>query len=219
MGISLTGTNAVTSLGNVTGQSFTLNDATDVVIGGTLKKPALSLESDAQPPKTQAELLSLLAFGQSTQSLTAFTTSSIAGSAGTGDLFGAGAQLAVQRLASVALGVAVDNLEMQAGRAFGTDVLDIMPGDVPIFAGGNGLANFFAQTKFEAGKYINPRTFLSASEQAGRPGLGIEHRTADGWHFNASIEPRILLSEPTLNKQPYRTVQSYGGFILREWRF
>lgn len=190
-----------------------------VVIGGTLKKPALSLESDAQPPKTQSELLSLLAFGQSTQSLTAFTTSSIAGTAGTGDLFGAGAQVAVQRLASVALGVVVDNIEMQAGRAFGTDVLDIMPGDVPIFAGGNGFANFFAQTRIEAGKYVNPRTFVSASEQAGRPGLGIEHRTQDGWHFNASIEPRILLSEPTLTSQPIRTVRSYGGFILREWRF
>jgi len=190
-----------------------------VVIGGTLKKPALSLESDAQPPKTQSELLTLLAFGESTQSLMAFTTSSITGTAGTGDLFGAGAQMAVQRLASVALGVAVDNIEMQAGRAFGTDVLDITPGDVPIFAGGNGLANFFVQTRIEAGKYINPRTFVSGSEQAGRPGIAIEHRTQDGWHFNASIEPRILLNEPTLNKQPYRTVQSYGGFILREWRF
>src|SRR6185437_10626644 len=37
-----------------------------VVIGGTLKHPNLSLESDAQPPKTQSELLTLLAFGQST---------------------------------------------------------------------------------------------------------------------------------------------------------
>jgi hypothetical protein len=27
------------------------------------------------------------------------------------------------------------------------------------------------------------------------------------------------LLEPQLNKQPYRTVQTYGGFIIREWRF
>ena len=59
-------------------------------------KPKLSLESDAQPPKTQSELLSLLAFGQPSTSLLAFESSSIAGSAATCDLFGVGAQLAVQ---------------------------------------------------------------------------------------------------------------------------
>ena len=37
--------------------------------------------------------------------------------AATSDLFGVGAQLAVQRLASVALGVAVDQMEVQAGKA------------------------------------------------------------------------------------------------------
>ncbi|MDB4878312.1 MAG: hypothetical protein JWM41_4758 [Gemmatimonadetes bacterium] len=190
-----------------------------VVIGGTLKKPKLALESDAQPPRTQSELLSLLAFGQSSTSLLAFNSSSIAGGAGATDLFGAGARIAVTRLASVAVGVLVDQLEVQAGRAFGTDVLDITPGDVPLFNGGNAFSNFILQTKIEAGKYINGRTFVSVQEQAFRPGFGIEHRTTDGWHFNASVEPRILLREPTLNNQPTRPVLSYGGFILREWRF
>lgn len=190
-----------------------------VLIGGTLRKPSLSLESDAQPPKTQSELLSLLAFGQSTTSLLAFSNSSIAGSAATGDLFGVGAQVAVQRLASVAVGVAVDQLEIQAGRAFGTDVFDITPGDNPLNGGTRAIGNFFTQTKIEAGKYINPRTFVSAQEQASHLGAAIEHRTADGWHFNASIEPRILLLEPRLNSQPFRKTQAYGGFVLREWRF
>jgi translocation and assembly module TamB len=190
-----------------------------VVIGGTVKRPKLALESDAQPPRTQSELLSLLAFGQSTSSLLAFGSSSIAGSAATGDLFGAGAQLAVQRLSSVALGVAVDQVEMQAGRAFGTDLLDITPGDVPLFKGGNPIGNFFTQTRIEAGKYINGRTFVSIQEQAIQPGFSIEHRTADGWHFNASMLPRIILREPTLREQPTFTTRSYGGFIVREWRF
>jgi translocation and assembly module TamB len=190
-----------------------------VLIGGTLKHPTLSLESDAQPPRTQSELLSLLAFGQPTSNLLAFGSSSVGGSAATGDLFGAGAQLAVQRLSSVAVGVAVDQVEQQVGRAFGTDVLDITPGDVPLFRGGNPVGNFFTQTRVEAGKYINGRTFLSMQEQAFRPGFTIEHRTADGWHFNASIGPRILLREPTLREQPTLTVKSYGGFIVREWRF
>ena len=187
-----------------------------VSIGGTLRKPRLSLESDAQPPRTQSELLSLLAFGQTTSSLLGSAASSITSTAATSDLFGAGAQYAVRRLAGVALGVAVDQVEMQAGRAFGTDVFDITPGDVP---SSNFVGNFFTQTKFEAGKYINPRTFVTVQEQASRFGVGIEHRTGDGWQFSASVAPRILLGEPQLNSQPFRTVQSYGGFILREWRF
>jgi translocation and assembly module TamB len=190
-----------------------------VLIGGTLKRPKLSLESDAQPPKTQSELLSLLAFGQPTSSLLAFGSSSVAGSAATGDLFGTSAQFAAQRLASVAVGVAVDQIELQAGRAFGTDVLDITPGDVPVFKGGSRLGNFFSGTRIEAGKYINGRTFVGLQEQGGQPGASIEHRTADGWRFNASIAPRIILREPTLTQQPYRATRSYGGFIIREWRF
>jgi translocation and assembly module TamB len=190
-----------------------------VVIGGTLKKPKLALESDAQPPQTQSELLSLLAFGQSTTSLLAFSTSSIAGGSGSSDLFGAGARIAATRLAGVAVGVLVDQLEVEAGRAFGTDVLDITPGDVPLFNGGNAFTNFILQTKVEAGKYINGRTFVSVQEQAKQIGASIEHRTADGWHFNASVEPRVLLLEPRLNNQPYVTTVTYGGFIIREWRF
>lgn len=187
-----------------------------VLIGGTLRNPRLSLESDAQPPKTQSELLSLLAFGQSTTNLIASASSSIVGSAATSDLFGVGAQVAVRRLAGVALGVAVQQVESQAGRAFGTDVFDITPADIP---SGNVVGNLFTQTKFEAGKYINPRTFVSGQFQANRPGLAIDHRTSRGWHFNASIEPRILLREPRLNEQPFTRLRSYGGFIAREWRF
>jgi translocation and assembly module TamB len=190
-----------------------------VVIGGTVKRPRLALESDAQPPRTQSELLSLLAFGQPTSTLLAYGTSSVAGSAATGDLFGAGAQLAVQRLSAVALGVAVDQVELQAGRAFGTDLLDISPGDVPLFRGGNPVGNFFKQTRIEAGKYVNGRTFVSVSEQAAQPGVSIAHRTADGWHFSASMVPRIILREPTLREQPTFTTRSYGGFVVREWRF
>jgi len=190
-----------------------------VLIGGTLKRPRLSLESDAQPPKTQSELLSLLAFGQSTTSLLAFNSSSVAGSAASMDLFGVGAQYAVKRLASVALGVIVDQVEIQAGRAFGTDVFSITPGDVPNEIAGRGVGNFITQTKFEAGKYVNPRTFVTVQTQSYQIGGAIEHRTADGWRFTASIEPRIILNEPTLTTQPYRTVRAYGGLVLKEWRF
>jgi hypothetical protein len=134
------------------------------------------------------------------------------------DLFGVGAQVAVRRLEATALGVAVDQLQVQAGKAFGTDVFDITPADVPQVSG-QGVGNFITNTKFEAGKYINSRTYVSAQEQAARLGLRIEHRTADGWRFSASFEPRIVLLEPTLKDQPFRTQRAFGGFIIREWRF
>jgi translocation and assembly module TamB len=189
-----------------------------VLIGGTLKKPKLSLESDAQPPKTQSELLSLLAFGQSSTTLLTSGSSSVAGSAATMDLFGVGAQVAVRRLASVALGVAVDQVQVQTGRALGLDVFDITPADVPDVSG-KAIGNFLTQTKFEAGKYVNPRTFVTAQEQAGRPGFGVEHRTQDGWRFTATFEPQILLREPNLNEPNWQIRRTIGGFVIREWKF
>jgi len=124
--------------------------------------------------------------------------------------------MAVKRLAGVALGVAVDQVELQAGRAFGTDVFDITPADVP---SGNIVGSFLQQTKFEAGKYVNPRTFASAQFQNNMAGMAIDHRTRDGWRFNLNFEPRLILKEPRLNEQPVKTVRSYGGFIVKEWRF
>jgi translocation and assembly module TamB len=190
-----------------------------VAIGGTLKKPTLSLESDAQPPKTQSELLSLLAFGQSSTSLLASNTSSIAGSAATMDLFGVGAQVAVKRLASTALGVMVDQIQIQAGRAFGTDVFDITPADVPTNATSRGLSDFLRDTKFEAGKYINTRTYVSVQEAARNFGFGVQYRTPDHWLFTGAFEPRVLLLEPNLKEINTRTQRTLGAFVIREWRF
>ena len=191
-----------------------------VVIAGTLHVPKLSLESDAQPPMTQSELLSYLAFGRSTTELFANGGSSITGAPSGGDIFGIGAELAVRRLAGVALGVGVDQLESSAGKALGADVLDITPADVPTaVVQGQGLGNFLKQTQITVGKYINPRTFASVQELSGKPGLQLEHRTADGWRFDANFAPRLLLLEPTLSSQGFFAATAYGGFIIREWRF
>jgi hypothetical protein len=191
-----------------------------VLIGGTLRRPRLSLESDIQPPKTQAELLSLLTFGQPTTSLLAVNGSSVTGSVAAGDLLGVGAQLAVKRLAGVAMGVMVDEIESEAGKALGADMLNITPADVPTeLIQGRGLGNLLTQTKIEAGKYINPRTFLTGQELDGRFGLGVEHRWREGYQFNASLEPRLLLTEPTLSGPGVKRVLGYGVFVIREWRF
>jgi len=82
-----------------------------------------------------------------------------------------------------------------------------------------GLRNFFSQTKIEAGKYVSTSTFVTTQQSGGRFGAGIQHRTADGWQFTASWEPRLVLLEPTLSAQNFRRVRAVGVLIAREWRF
>ena len=62
-----------------------------ILIGGTLRNPQISLESDAQPPIPQSDLLSYLAFGRSSSSLLQLEGSGFRAS---NNLVGAGAALA-----------------------------------------------------------------------------------------------------------------------------
>jgi translocation and assembly module TamB len=190
-----------------------------VLIGGTLERPNVSLESDVQPPRSQSELLTLIAFGQSTSSLIASSNSSVASTGTTTDLAGAGTQFAARRLASVAVGVVAEQAEFSAGRALRADVFTITPGDAPLEIGSGGIYGFITQTKFEAGKYITPETFVSLQEQARNLGVAIERRTQDGWRITAMVEPQVVLLEPQLNSQPIRPLTSVGLFVLRTWRF
>ena len=193
-----------------------------VLVGGTLRHPSLSLDSDAQPPKTQSELLSLLAFGRATSALMQPEGSSIASVGTPGDLVGVGAALAMKRLEGVALGVAIQQLQTEAGRATGADFFDITPGATPEvtqIVGGGNLSSFLADTRVEAGKYLNPRTFLGVQEQIQRPGLRLEYRTPAGFRYDLSFEPRVILLDPTLSGQPWRATQQVGAFVIHEWRF
>jgi translocation and assembly module TamB len=190
-----------------------------VVIGGTLKRPKLSLESDAQPPRSQSELISLLAFGQPTTSLGAIQASSL--SSGTGNTLTAGAQFATRQLGAIALGVLIDQVEAEFGRALATDYFNITPADVPIeLTSGNGFTNFLTGTRFEGGKYLNPRTFVVGQVVGfGLPGARVQYRDAKGWRYEASAEQRFLLRQPTLSDQQYAKKQAFGAFIIRQWKF
>jgi translocation and assembly module TamB len=190
-----------------------------VVIGGTLKRPKLSLESDAQPPRSQSELISLLAFGQPTTSLGAIQASSL--SSGTGNTLTAGAQFATRQLGAIALGVLIDQVEAEFGRALATDYFNITPADVPIeLTSGNGFTNFVTGTRFEGGKYLNPRTFVVGQVVGfGLPGARVQYRDAKGWRYEASAEQRFLLRQPTLSDQQYAKKQAFGAFIIRQWKF
>jgi autotransporter translocation and assembly factor TamB len=189
-----------------------------VLIGGTLQKPKLTLESDAQPPISQSDLLSYLAFGRSASSLLQLEGSGLTGASATGNLVGVGAALATKRMAAVALGVMADEVEGEATRGLGADVFNITPADVPTELGGQGVVNFFQSTKVEAGKYLSPYFFMALQAQQ-YPGIRAEYRTPKGWRYEGTIEPRYLLQPPSLDLQPIRPVTAFGAFIIREWRF
>ncbi|HEY2376546.1 MAG TPA: translocation/assembly module TamB domain-containing protein [Gemmatimonadaceae bacterium] len=191
-----------------------------VLIGGTLKAPKVTLQSDAQPPKTQSELLTLLAFGGPTTNLLEPEGSSLGGAGQPGGVVGQSAQVAMTRLEGVALGVLFEQLQSRAGKALGADQFYISPGDTPeLQTGQQGWSNFIKSTRVEAGKYINPNTFVSVQLYNNYPGVRLEYRASKGWLYSAYTAPQALLLEPTLEAQNSYSKQAYGALIIRQWRF
>ncbi|MEO8562209.1 MAG: translocation/assembly module TamB domain-containing protein [bacterium] len=199
-----------------------------VIVAGTVEKPRISLESDAQPPLSQSDLLSYLAFGQSSGSLLQF--------GGGGALQGGNVlNLAGTRLAGVALGVALDELEGSAARSLGVDVFNISPGDFPATTSSNGLNQFLRGTEIEAGRYLTPSTFVSVVTTPGVvtclgggarensacafPGFTLQYRTPKGFRFESSLTPRYILDPPTLAGQTAGGTSQFGAFVIKEWRF
>jgi translocation and assembly module TamB len=190
----------------------------EILIGGTLLNPRISLESDAQPPIPQSDLLSYLAFGRSSSSLLQLQASGVGSS---NNLIGAGAALAAQQLASVALGVMADEAAGEAAQSLGADVFTITPADVQTDVGG-----FLRGTELAFGKYVKSHTFIGAQirpdpEALKRPGLYLQHRFGGlkGYRLETSFEPRYILREPSLAPQEPSTTSVLGLFLIREWRF
>ena len=183
-----------------------------VLVGGTLEAPRISLESDAQP--AVGDLLSYLAFGGKSTTLLQFNQTSLSPSAG-GNLL----NVAGSRLAGIALGVALDEVKGSATRSLGVDVFNITPGDIPVFTSNTG--EYLKATEVEMGRYVNPRTFVTIVTTLGSapPGATITHRTAKGLRLETSYSPRYILATPTLKGQEYSPTGQFGAYIIREWRF
>jgi translocation and assembly module TamB len=189
-----------------------------IAIGGTLRNPRISLSSDAQPPIPQSDLLSYLAFGRSSSSLLQLEAAGVGSS---NNLIGAGAALATQQLAGVALGVMADQAAGEAARSIGADVFNITPADVQTDVGG-----FLRGTEIEFGKYIKSHSFIGIQvrpdpQALKRPGIYYEHRFGGlrGYRLETSLEPRFVLREPSLALQTPVTTSVLGMFLIREWRF
>ncbi|HEX5971339.1 MAG TPA: translocation/assembly module TamB domain-containing protein [Gemmatimonadaceae bacterium] len=194
-----------------------------VLIGGTLQNPRLSLTSDAQPPLSQSDLLSYLAFGSTTGSLLQFNQTSLTQGGNLINLAGA-------RLAGVAIGEALNQVEGDAARSLGVDVFNVTPGDAPVLAGQSGITQFVTGTEIEAGKYLTPNTYATVIATPGAfvlngsglkvpPGVSLSHRTSKGYRFETSYGPRYILEAPTLSGQKVSGIGQFGVFVIREWRF
>lgn len=195
-------------------------------VGGTVTRPRITLDSDAQPPISQSDLLSYLAFGSESGSLLQFGGgSSLSGNTAGGGLVGTSAALATRQLTGVALGVAVKELEGEGIRSLGADVFNITPADVPPeIASGNfgAFATFLKGTQLEVGKYVNTQTFIGLNLQAtSTPGFRVEHRFRNrpGLSLESTFEPRFFLPEPSLAEQELRKANAFGLFLVRRWRF
>ncbi|HEX6574119.1 MAG TPA: translocation/assembly module TamB domain-containing protein [Gemmatimonadaceae bacterium] len=189
-----------------------------ILVGGTLLKPQIALESDAQPPIPQSDLLSYLAFGRTSSSLISLEGSGLS----TGDnVVGATAALASRQLAAIALGVLTDQLSGEAARSLGVDVFYITAADVQ-----SDVGSFLRGTEIEAGKYIKSHTFVALQVRPDpaalrRPGLLLQHRFGGlrGYSLETSLQPRYILKTPTLDVQTPFTTSVLSLFLIRNWRF
>ena len=196
----------------------------NIAINGTARKPVIVLTSDAQPPLSQSDLLSYLAFGQSSTSLLSSSGNSgvSGGGSGNGSLVGSAAALATRQLTATALGVMTRQFAATAARSLGADVFTITPADVPEQGLSlNGVQTILAGTQIQAGKYVDRQTYVEAQIRAKTtPGIVVQRRLAKGYRIEASIDSRYLVNRPTLSADvPVKTETAFGAFLIREWKF
>ncbi|MBK5188601.1 MAG: translocation/assembly module TamB domain-containing protein, partial [Gemmatimonadaceae bacterium] len=196
----------------------------NIAINGTMRKPVIQLSSDAQPPLSQSDLLSYLAFGKSSTSLVSSVgSSSSGGGSGSGSLVGSAAALATRQLTATALGVMTRQFAATAARSLGADVFTITPADVPdqgVTIG--GVKTLLAGTQVEAGKYVDRQTYVATQIRGTgvTPGFIVQRRLPKGYRIEASIDSRYLVNQPSLSTNaPIRAEAAFGAFFIREWKF
>ena len=194
-----------------------------VTIGGTLDQPNISLESQAQPTLTQSDLISFLAFGQSTTSLLQFDGSGFEGGGASGSsMAGNVAVLATRQLAGVALGALFAQLEADLAEQTAADVLNIRPADLPPGLSLSGVRAVALGTQIEIGKYLDHNTFAVGTFRPTftLPGLMVEHRFGSQLKARTSLEPRYLPQVPSLTNGLQPKIQQVFGVLLfwtRTW--
>jgi translocation and assembly module TamB len=194
-----------------------------VDLSGTLSAPRVTLQSNTQPPLSQSDLLSYLAFGQPASSVLGLQGSPTLTPGGQGSFDGI-PTLVEQQTASLAFGAVVDqtvkDIETQGTRA-GLDVFRVHPGELPPEATYQGsFQNFLTGTEIEAGKYLTPRFFVELRGRASTfPGLAAQYRERSGFQWLGSWEPRYLPTEPSFSNTLATQRRALGTLFLWTKRF
>ncbi len=193
-----------------------------IIVDGSLTELDTELESTAQPPLSETDLLSFMVFGREAGSLLRSQGSGLTGqgSAG-GPLVGAVAARAAQSFAAVGMDALVAELEAEVARALGLDVIHIVPADLPTELSTGELGDLLRGTEVEAGAYLTPRLFVSGQARPTfvHPGARVDYQTEHGWVVRSTLRPRFLPSVPTLSEVRPDRASVLGFLILREWRF
>lgn len=195
----------------------------EVHVDGSLREPRVTLQSNSQPPLAQSDLLSYLAFGQSSSSVLNMQSTSMLG-IGNGGLTGIPA-LAEQQLASVAIGASIESAVAQIqreGSRSGLDVFRVHAGELPAEAAFQGyFQNLVRGTEIEAGKYIMPRLFLEARGRLSTtPGVQLQYRGPLGVTWNGVWEPRYMPLAPSFSESLAASrVRSLGVLLLWSRRY
>jgi len=193
-----------------------------IVVDGTLLDLDTQLESTAQPPLSQTDLISLVVFGRGAGSLLQQSGSSLAGQGSSGGpLVGNMAARATQQFATVGMEALLKELEAETARALGLDVLHIQPSDTPAEVFTGRAADVLRGTEVEAGRYLTSRLFVSGNARPTfvHPGARVEYRTPAGYVWRATWRPQFLPGVPTLAIEEPDRASVLGLFLLREWRF
>ncbi len=188
-----------------------------VVMGGTMRRPNLTLESDAQPTLSQSDLIAFLAFGQSSTSLLQFQANGLQGGGQSGSsLAGNVSALATRQLAGIALGALLDQARTDLVATTGADVVDITPADLPADLSVSSLGALVRGTEIRIGKYTDSRTFVVADVRPTFviPGASLERRFGNRFRLSTSFETRYLPQQPslTVGLTP-RTIQVFGALL------
>jgi hypothetical protein len=188
-----------------------------VVLGGTMRRPNVSLESDAQPTLSQSDLIAFLAFGQSSSSLLQFAGTGLEGGGqGGSSLAGSVAALARRQLAGIALGALVEEAKSDLVVATRADVLNITPAELPADLSLGGFQTLLRGTEIEIGKYADRHTFVLGRVRPSLaiPGALVQRRIGQRFTLRGTFETRFQPRPPSLSTGlAPKTVQVLGALL------
>jgi hypothetical protein len=150
---------------------------------------------------------------------------------GSGSLVGTYAGVANRRLTAMFLDAGLNEIEGSLGRFLGADVLNIASTGVSpeiqnLFSGYKG---FLLATEIEYGRYfgtkvysvltLNPARFSSGTGGISPVGLRFEYRLANAYRIETTFGPRFLLTSQSLQLEDPKSLQNFGVFLSREWKW